>query len=418
MTKHSTTAHSGPDATMASSSHTSSASSSAPTFQQLIRTPLIPEAVLKRHGAYSAIDTRYRTAQRLQQALWLKGQNIATAAEALAETDSHLGSILTLDAARAGKNFLSNDIHRLAVQQWMFCEDDAAIDPERLFTNALSSMPLTMNLLGELALNVELASAVFQILFPDFVQSVHRVLFEHSPGRRDERYLADRTAFDFAVHIITPDGEPGIIYGEIKLSESLTGPAARMRERYDEASRQVRLYRDPESVALRTVALEQLWREHMLAMLAVENGVTPRALFMAVAPQLNRHAQVAFKTYEAELLDADQREPDRVAFLPLTLETFIQAIAQAGAYDLARALWDRYCDLGPVFRLATQEYAGDDAPSFSYLPKARLPSTTPPSPPGTDRHTKPATRRGKANSVPVADGETRPADVSDQAVAS
>jgi hypothetical protein len=128
----------------------------------------------------------------------------------------------------------------------------------------------------------------------------------------------------------------------------------------------------------------------MLAQLAVDNGVTPRALFTAVAPQLNRNAQVAFKIYGAELLDADQRESDRVAFAPLTLEALIQAIAQAGASELAQALWERYCDLGPVVGLAMQEFANDDMPSFSYqttacmttsdarsLPPARQPKRAP-----------------------------------------
>jgi PD-(D/E)XK nuclease superfamily len=387
MTKHSTTVHSGTDKEAATfAPEVAPASSSAPAFTQLTRAPLVPEPVLKRHGAYCAIDTRFRSAARLQQALWLKSRNIATAADAHPDTDGFLGSILSADAARAGQNFLSADIHQLAVREWLFCEPDAAIDPVRLFSNSLSSMPLCLNLLGPMALNLDLATAVFRLLFPDFVDSVQRVLFEHAPSGRDRtdaRWLADRSAFDFAAHVTTPDGEPGVIYGETKLSENMAaGPAARMRDRYGQASKQVRLYRDPDSATLRSVAIEQLWREHMLAQLAVDNSVTPRSLFTAVAPQLNRNAQVAFKIYQAELLDADQREPDRVAFVPLTLETFIEAIAQAGACELAQALWGRYCDLGPVVRLAMQEITGDEASS----PETRLRADTsaaikPPLPP-------------------------------------
>jgi hypothetical protein len=107
--------------------------SSIPTFTQLTRAPLVPEAVLKRHHAYCAIDTRFRAAARLQQVLWLKSRNIATAADAHPDKDGFLGSILSADAARAGQNFLSADIHQLAVREWLFCEPDAAIDPVRLF---------------------------------------------------------------------------------------------------------------------------------------------------------------------------------------------------------------------------------------------------------------------------------------------
>ncbi|MFX8585794.1 hypothetical protein ABTM35_20090, partial [Acinetobacter baumannii] len=81
-------------------------------------------------------------------------------------------TILSADAAHAGKNFLSPEVHRLALQEWLLCEEDAAIDPERLFGNALSSMPLAFSLFGPLALNTKLATTVFRNLLPDFVQSV------------------------------------------------------------------------------------------------------------------------------------------------------------------------------------------------------------------------------------------------------
>lgn len=336
------------------------ASQQTPTFRQFTRTPLIPEAVLKRHGAYCAIDTRFRAAARLQQALWLKEQNIPTLADGSTKPHSFLGTILSADAAHAGKNFLSPEVHRLALQEWLLCEEDAAIDPERLFGNALSSMPLAFSLFGPLALNTKLATTVFRNLLPDFVQSVQRIIFEHSPGRRNSRFLADRTAFDLAVHVTTPDGEPATIFIEVKFSESMEGPAARMRDRYNEASSQVRLYRDPDSAILRSLAIEQLWREHMLAQFAVDQEITSRAVFMVIGPRLNRRVQAAFRVYEAELLDADQREPDRVAFAPLTLETVIEAVAAAGAPDLAQALWGRYCDLDQVYRLSMQEFAGSE----------------------------------------------------------
>jgi hypothetical protein len=344
------------------------ASQQTPTFKQLTRTPLIPEAVLKRHGAYCAIDTRFRAAVRLQQALWLKEHDIPTLADGSTKPHSFLGTILSAEAAHAGKNFLSPEVHRLALQEWLLCEEDAAIDPERLFGNALSSMPLAFSLFGPLALNTKLATAAFRSLLPDFVHSVQRIIFEHSPGRRNSRFLADRTAFDLAVHVTTPDGQPATIFIEVKFSESMEGPAARMRDRYNEASRQVRLYRDPDSAILRSLAVGQLWREGMLAQLAVDNGVTPRALFMAIGPRLNRRVQAAFGVYEAELLDADQREPDRVAFAPLTLEAVIEAIAAAGASDLAQALWGRYCDLDEVYRLSMQEFAGSDEARSSTAP--------------------------------------------------
>lgn len=375
--------------------------SSAPIFKQLSRGPLIPEAVLKRHGAYCAIDTRFRSAARLLQCLWLKDQAIPTASSARSgdiNTGSSFGSILDAGAAHAGRNFLSPAVHHLALQELLLREEEAAIDEERLFGNALSSMPLTFNLFGPLALDLTLATSVFRRLLPDFVHTVEQIIFEHSPGRREGRFLNDRTAFDLAVRVITPDGEPATVFIEVKYSESMEGPAARMRDRYNEASRQVHLYRAPDSAILRSLALEQLWREHMTAQLAVDLGITSRAIFMAIGPHLNRRVQAAFRVYEAELLDADQRELGRVAFEPLTLETVIEAVAAAGASELAHALWGRYCDLDRVYHLSMQEIAGTEVtPDAS--PHADSPASIKPALPPARRRSPSSNRhRTKATS--------------------
>lgn len=380
---------------------TSTTASSKPSFDQLKRAPVVPEAVLKRHGAYCAIDTRFRSSVRILQCLWLKDQGIPTAASNRNgnNSGSSFGSILSSEAARAGRNFLSPAIYRLVLQELLMREEDAAVDKERLFGNALSSMPLTFNLFGPLALDHDLATAVFRRLLPDFVHTVEQVIFEHSPGRREDRFLQDRTAFDLAVRVITPDGEPATVFIEVKYSESMEGPAARMRDRYNEASRQVRLYHDPDSAILRSLAIEQLWREHLTATLAVANGVTSRAIFMAIGPRLNRRVQAAFRVYEAELLDADQRDPDRVAFAPLTLETVIEAVAAAGAPDLAQALWARYCDLDLVYRLSMQEIASAEV--FGQSTASRLDAQSPIKsslPPSRRRTLPPSRRRTKATS--------------------
>lgn len=339
-------------------------STTPPIPTQLSRTPLVPDAVLKRHGAYCTVDTRFRAAARLLQCIWLRDQDIPTASSqnrTSADGAPAFGSVLSTEAANAGRNFLSSATYSLALQEWLLCEDDAAIDEVRLFGNALSSMPLVFNLFAPMALDLKLATAVFRALLPGFVQSVERIQFEHSPGRRDERFLADRTAFDLAVHVTTLEGERGTVFIEVKFSESMEGPAARMRDRYDEASREVHLYDNPDSLILRSIPIEQTWREHMLAQLAVDNGVTPRAVFMTIGPQLNRRVQGVFRVYQGELIAADQCEPNRVPFVPLTLESVIEAVAAAGASDFAHALWHRYCDFDRVYRLTMQELEGDTA---------------------------------------------------------
>ena len=221
-------------------------------------------------------------------------------------------------------------------------------------------MPLVFNMFAPLAMDLELASAVFRHLLPDFVEHVLAIRFETSPGRREERFFNDGTAFDLAIEVITPDGEQATIFIEVKYSELMEGPAARWRERYDEGSRQVGLFIDPDAASLRSLALEQLWREHMLAQLAVNEGVTPRAMFVAIGPRLNRRVQAAFRCYANELIPEDDLADDRVRFRAITLETVIDAIHQAGAVDLAKKLWARYCDFERVFHLAMAEYTQAD----------------------------------------------------------
>jgi hypothetical protein len=113
-----------------------------------------------------------------------------------------------------------------------------------------------------------------------------------------------------------------------------------------------------DSDLLRSLALEQLWREHMLAQLTVDQGLTPRAMFIAVGPRLNRRVMAAFRVYESELIDADDQDANRVPFQGFTLESFIDALAEAGADGIARDLWGRYADFERVYHLSLGEYLG------------------------------------------------------------
>jgi hypothetical protein len=360
------------------------ASSNTPfTRASLPRCPLISDELAKKHNVHFEIDTRFRKAARLLQALWLQDHNIETGIHIRGEGDTAvvmpLHSNLSRNAARAGKNFLSPDIHAFVRHELLMREEGAAIDEERLFGNALSSMPLCFNLFGPMALDLKLASDVFRGLLPDFVEQIEGFIFEHSPGRREERFLHDGTAFDLAMRVVTPDGEPGTVFIEVKYSEDMTGPAARLRDRYYEVSRKSGLFVDPDSPVLRSLGLEQLWREHMLAQLTVEQEIVQRAMFIAVGSRLNRRVMAAFKVYENQLIDGDDRDANRVAFQALTLESIIEAMQAAGANDLARDLWRRYADFERIYHLSLHEFvdcSSDNAVASTLAPLARPPAVT------------------------------------------
>ncbi|MHC2531874.1 PGN_0703 family putative restriction endonuclease [Bradyrhizobium diazoefficiens] len=321
-------------------------------FTQINRVPWVPDRLLQQLGGICEIDSRFRRAVRLLAVLWMHDSGIESAASG-GEHASYLASHLSADAAEAGLNFHSPDLHLLALKELLLLrEEDAAVDEDRLLSNPLSSMPLAVNLFGPLALDTKLGSKVLRQLLPDFVHSVQRIVWEHSPGRKDPRYLSDRTAFDLAIHVATPEGEPGIVYIEVKLSEELLGPVARWRDRYSEALHEVRLYKDPDSPILRTAPVEQLFREHAVAQKSVDNGVVPRAMFIAIGPRLNRRVQAAFKVYANELLPVDPADPTRVAFRHFTLEAIIDAIDVAGDGGTADQLWKRYCDFQRIYDAA------------------------------------------------------------------
>jgi hypothetical protein len=265
-------------------------------------------------------------------------------------------------------------IHALVRRELLMREEGAAIDEDRLFGNALSSMPLVFNLFGPMALDLNLATAVLRQLLPDFVHKVTGFIFEHSPGRRQDRFLNDGTALDLAIRVITPEGEEGTIFVEVKYSEDMAGPAARLRDRYDEASRAVNLFVDPDSPMLRSLALEQLWREHMLAQLTVDQGLTPRAMFIAIGPRLNRRVMAAFRVYKNELIEADDQDANRVPFQAFTLEGFIDALAEAGADGIARDLWGRYADFERVYHLSLGEYLEKPSSHAATAPVATAPA--------------------------------------------
>ena len=343
-------------------------------FRQLSRTPFVTDAVAKHYDSHCLIDSRFRRAARLLQILWMRDQNIPNAAAE--ERGAHLGSYLRADAAEAGQNFISPQIHLLALRELLLREEDAAIDEDRLIGNALSSMPLVFNAFGPLALDTKLATAVFSQLLPEFVHTVERIVFEHSPGRRDSRFLGDRSAFDVALLIKSPKGEAGIVYVELKYSEDMTGPAARWRERYDQALKEVRLHKNPDSPILRSTPISQLVREHALAQLAVDNGITPQAMFIGIGPRLNRRVDAAFRVYANELLPVSDDDPTRVRFRHFTLETFIDAIDVAGNRTTADQLWKRYCDFQRVYDAALAVISATASASEPPKPESAAPANT------------------------------------------
>jgi hypothetical protein len=326
--------------------------------QPLRHLPLIPEPILRRHRVFEPSDTRFRACARLLQALWREQHQLPIGTHASPDgTRRKLGSRLSPAAGRSGANFLSPAVAALTRREVAYREVGAFIHEQRLWTNLLSSEPLTFNLFGPLRLDLPLASRALRLLCPDLGNrraAVRAVWFEHAPGRGASRYTGDHTAFDVLLGYDTPQGRTGFVAVEVKYAEACQEPAPELKARYGEIAPGSGLFVEPLAPALRRNPCQQFFRQHCLAHTMVQQGLYEEGRFVVIAPALNHSVQSAVRTYQAHLA---QPRPEQVGFVGLTLEEVITALGRAGAPDYARALYFRYLDWWAVDRALSDALA-------------------------------------------------------------
>jgi len=306
--------------------------------------PIIPTEVLKKHNVFEKFDTRFRSCARLLQALWRDDQGLPIGSFTdRSGRKRRIGSLLGTTAADDGRNFMSPAIAYLAWHEIAYQEPGALIDRQRLYSNLLSSMPLAFNLFGLFRLDLKFAAKVMRSLLPEIgLKSVRAVMFEHSPGRRDETLTGDRSAFDVAIIYDKAGGKTGAICIEVKYSETLTEPApTELNPRYDVIAASSNLHKEPMNAVLRVNPFQQLFREHLLAQAALDRADWDEAHFVVIAPRGNYLVQENAKRYAAFL---NPPGSGQVPFHRLDLEQCIEALGWAGAHEEAVALHQRYCD--------------------------------------------------------------------------
>lgn len=313
------------------------------------RLPLIPSELLNEHTVNEPGDTRFRASARLLQSLWRADRKLPVGPHVAEDgTVRDLGSRLTRHDAKKGANFLSSELARLARYESVYCEPGALIEQDRLWANMLSSQALCFNLFGDLKLDREKASRVCCSMWPEFIESVDDVLFEHSPGRGAGRFTADGTAFDVLIVGKTPDGRRSFVAVEVKYTESMTEPPAPHRSRYDELSDGCGIFKDARSLCLRAMPLQQLWREHLLTRAMLREGLYDVGLFVVVHPERNRQAKEAVSAYEKQLASDSPLES---GFASATIEQLLAARRADGDVAFADAFHARYLDIERVEQL-------------------------------------------------------------------
>lgn len=287
--------------------------------------------LLTEHLAYWKGDNAWQQRARLRQSLWRDEMGWPTGTSAFGKgndpehraTMKHppktdpLGWRLREEQAYAYGNFLTDAAVEAVKWAQLHQEKGAMLKEDRLLGNLLSSQPLCFNLFGDLRANLDDAAAVMGALLPQLqIASVQDILFEHSPGRRVEKYGNDRSAFDVAIKYTNTSNEAGLIGIEVKYHE-------------DPASKETV---DPgwgawcEEVAVSNRAeiecspLVQLARDHRLARKITEAGDYPAgAVWVLMYP----HENTAMRQAADRYLELTQPAADRRA---ITLEQFLAAV--------------------------------------------------------------------------------------------
>ncbi|MHA6779644.1 PGN_0703 family putative restriction endonuclease [Pseudonocardia saturnea] len=172
---------------------------------------MITRPVLEAHHAYVRGDNAWQQRARLHQSLWRQAHGLVAGMH----DGKPLGSRLapTADAEPPTlSNYLSPQArHCVEAAIAEAPKTGALLGRPRLWVDLLSSQPLCFNLFGPLAEDRTLAGRVLSTLWPD-IRTVNDIRFEWSPGRGDEAYTGNHSAFDVFVDY---DGPLGVLSQDV-----------------------------------------------------------------------------------------------------------------------------------------------------------------------------------------------------------
>jgi hypothetical protein len=232
------------------------------------------------------------------------------------------GNMLRAEDAAAGRNFLTDEIHRVVESR---IAEGGTVEPFRCRHNMLSSQPMCFNLLAPLQSRPSLAAAFVEAVTGREVEvEEHGVRIEDSPG-----HLGDATGLDASIRYRTHGGRSGVLGIETKLTEQFSRkvygldskPAYR---RYSEASSapfdQARLE------LLTDARWNQLWRNQMLCEAIADHEQRELAEQLVIFPDDVGETAFLVAEYAALLRRSD-------AVVARTLADIITALDQAPHRD-------------------------------------------------------------------------------------
>lgn len=240
-------------------------------------------------GPQYSEDDRFTRRMRLHQSWWRANVlRVPFGQGPHATSLSKHGNMLTPDDGARGLNFITPEIAAHAIGRQK--EFPRGIKRHRLLCNMLSSQPMCFNLFGPAAIDPSVALSFACALYGGrSLSRVVRVILEHEPQPRAE-HLADSTSFDAVLELEDSQGELGFLAFETKLTEPFS------KDRYPITSgsayqrwidHERAPWRAPSKSSLESVEVNQLFRDHALAVAALHRASSPYR-FAALA--VVRHA--------------------------------------------------------------------------------------------------------------------------------
>ena len=303
---------------------------------------------------YSA-DSEFAREARLLQSKWRveKGYPIGTTA-----SGSPMGNYIERTYAEKHKvNLLTDNIRKIAgIELEEAKKTGALIQEDRLWGNMLSSQPLCFNLFGEMHFDLDLATAFFKESFPSSgIARITAVRFEQSPGRGDKKLTGDHSAFDVFVEYDSTKGRKGFIGIEVKYAETLREGADKAektflnhKDEYIRISRNAVVntaifgtYMSPvfEMDKIEEMAHSpkfQIWRDHLLALSILQNGLYDEGFFLMLYPFRNKECRAGVTEYINALnLSIGNWESHR-CFYSRDISEFIERL-----HDMVNKPWSR-----------------------------------------------------------------------------
>jgi hypothetical protein len=252
------------------------------------------------------------------------------------------GNMLTLADGERGLNFLTP--HTFEIIKRRLAMKKGTIDPFRLFCNMLSSQPMCFNLFGPLVDNLELATQLVQVILPGEIQTASKVQFEYAPEPARD-YLNDRTAFDAFISFTHQDNQPGFIGVETKLVEAFSAKVYSNLLYNHWTEHPFSLWPAEARPRLQSIDLNQLWRDHMLAVAMQLAPGSPygSGRFLLVYHPLDVKCAAALKVYKT-LLKPEDRSFIAVP-LDIVVEKWRQCVSTAAEKQWLDDFSLRYLDL-------------------------------------------------------------------------